>query len=180
MRLTIFGHRVIACVRLAGFNALRNTYCPLSATSVIEFFNRFYFYFKELLVDFFFYPTFFRFFKKHPRLQLAAATFAAAGFGNMFFHFMRDYWMIARVGLLNALINFQVYAFYCVALATGLTISQIRRCNSPHSGLIRGRVLPAIAVLFFYCVLDVFGSTERLYPLTEHFRYLGHMFGLNF
>jgi hypothetical protein len=180
LQITVFGHWVIASCRFAGFNALRNTYRPLSAVTVIEFFNRFYYYFKELLVDFFFYPTFFRYFKKHPRLRLVAATFAAAAFGNMFFHFTRDYWMIPRVGFVNAIVNFQVYAFYCVALATALSISQLRRRKTPRLGFLRGRAFPAVWVIFFYCVLDVFGSTERNYPLLEHFRLLGHMFGVNF
>jgi hypothetical protein len=180
LALSIIGHRIIACCRLAGFNALRNTYRPLSATTISEFFNRFYYYFKELLVDFFFYPTFVRYFKKHPRLRLVAATFAAAAFGNMFFHFTRDYWMVRTVGLGNALVNFQVFAFYCLVLATALSISQLRRRKAFHPGLLRGRVFPAVWVMLFYCVLDVFGSTERNYPILEHFRYLGHMFGVNF
>jgi hypothetical protein len=179
LQLTIFGHRVIACCRLAGFNALRNTYRPLSSITVIEFFNRFYYYFKELLVDFFFYPAFFKYFKKHPRLRLIAATFAAAAFGNMYFHFIRDYWIIQKVGLADALANFQVYAFYSVMLAAALCISQLRK-REIRPGLLRGRVFPAAGVLFFYLVLDVFGSTERNYPLIEHFRFLGHMFGIDF
>ena len=179
LQLSIFGHRVIACCRLAGFNALRNTWRPLSAPTVLEFFNRFYYYFKELLVDFFFYPAFFTFFKKHPRLRMVTATFAAAAFGNMYFHFVRDYWIIANVGLVNAAVNYQVYVFYCLALATALCISQLRT-RKIRPGLLRGRVFPVVGVVFFYLVLDVFGSTERNYPLIEHFRFLGRMFGLNF
>ena len=179
LTLSIMGHQIIATCRMAGFNALRNTYRPLSSPTIMDFFNRFYFYFKELLVEFFFYPTFFRCFKRHRRLRLIAATFAAATFGNMFFHFTRDFWMIPRLGAVNAVVNFQVFAFYCVVLGAALSISQLRRRSAPRSGFIRGRLLPATWVIFFYCVLDVFGSTQRNYPLTEHFRFLGHMFGIN-
>jgi hypothetical protein len=63
-------------------------------------------------------------------------------------------------------------------LGTALSISQLRR-RAPQSGFIRGRLLPATWVVLFYCLLDVFGSTQRNYPLTEHFRFLGHMFGIN-
>jgi len=180
LQLSIFGHQFIAGCRVAGFNALRNTYRPLASSTIIEFFNRFYFYFKELLVEFFYYPTFFRYFKRHRRLRVVAATFAAATFGNMFFHFTRDWWMIPSVGLGNACINFQVYAFYCVVLGAALSVSQLRRQRAPRSGFIRGRLLPATWVVLFYCLLDIFGSTERNYPLTEHFRLLGHLFGINF
>jgi len=178
LQLSIFGHQFIAGCRVAGFNALRNTCRPLSSTTIIDFFNRFYFYFKELLVEFFFYPTFLRYFKRHRRLRLVAATFAAATFGNIFFHFTRDYWMIPAYGLKNAVVNFQVYAFYCVVLGAALSISQLRR-RSPRAGFIRGHLLPATWVVLFYCLLDVFGSTQRNYPLTEHFRFLGHLFGIN-
>lgn len=180
LELSIFGHRIIACCRVAGFNALRNTYRPLSSPTIIEFFNRFYYYFKELLVEFFFYPTFFRYFKRTRWLRLAAATFAAAGFGNMFFHFTRDAWMIPRVGLVKACINFQVFAFYCVVLATALSISQLRPHRLPRADFLRGRLLPALWVVLFYCILDIFGATQRNYPLTEHFRFLGHLFGIHF
>ena len=179
LELSIFGHRFIAGCRIAGFNALRNTCRPLSSTTIIDFFNRFYFYFKELLVEFFFYPTFFRFFKKHRQLRVVAATFAAATFGNMFFHFTRDYWMIPRYGLVNSIVNFQVFAFYCVVLGAALSVSQLRRRRAQPSGFIRGRLLPATWVVLFYCLLDVFGSTQRNYPLAEHFRFLGHLLGMN-
>ena len=179
LSISIMGHQIIAGCRLAGFNALRNTWRPLSSPTIIEFFNRFYFYFKELLVEFFFYPTFFRYFKRHQRLRLVAATFAAATFGNMFFHFTRDFWMIPAYGLATSVVNFQVFAFYCVVLGAALSISQLRRRKAPWPGFVRGRLLPAAWVMLFYCVLDVFGSTQRNYPLTEHFRFLGHMFGIN-
>ena len=51
-------HGIIAVLRLFGFNVFRSTYKPLLAESVVEFWNRFYYYFKELLVTFFFLPTF--------------------------------------------------------------------------------------------------------------------------
>src|SRR5207247_2697015 len=101
----VWGHTMIACFRMSGFRALRNNYRPLAARTIAEFLNRYYFYFKELLVEFFFYPTFFRFFKGRTRLRLAAATFAAAGLGNMFFHFIRDVGYVAQLGLWRALMG---------------------------------------------------------------------------
>jgi hypothetical protein len=108
---SIWGHTTIACCRMAGFNALRNTYRPLSSRTVAEFFNRYYFYFKELLVDFFFYPMFLRYFKKSGKFRLVAAIFAAACFGNAFYHFVRDLDFIQNLGLMRALVGDQVYVF---------------------------------------------------------------------
>jgi hypothetical protein len=179
MSFSVWGHNIVACCRMAGFNALRNTYRPLSSRTVAEFFNRFYFYFKELLVDFFFYPTFLRYFKRNGRLRLVAAIFAAACFGNAFFHFTRDLGFIQELGLVRALVGYQVFIFYCIALATAISISRLRRRDPPPTGFIRGQLWPSFSVGVFYCLLDIFGSTERNYPLTEHFRFLAHLFNLN-
>jgi hypothetical protein len=39
-----------------------------------------------VLVNFFFFPTFTRHFKKHPRLRMFAAVFMAAFVGNLYYH----------------------------------------------------------------------------------------------
>ncbi|HKU24873.1 MAG TPA: hypothetical protein VJQ54_05335, partial [Candidatus Sulfotelmatobacter sp.] len=176
LSISVLGHRIIGCCRLAGFNALRNTYRPLSSVTVAEFFNRYYYYFKELLVDFFFYPTFFYFGRAKMKLRLTLSTFAAAFVGNAFFHFTRDWPIIRDCGLKQALSNFQVYLFYCLVLSTALTVSQLRARGPRRTGFIRGRLLPAIGVGLFFCLLDIFGSTQRNYPLIEHFRYLASLF----
>jgi hypothetical protein len=176
--ISIWGHRFIACCRMAGFNALRNTYRPLSSRTIAEFWNRYYFYFKELMVEVFFYPVFLNFFKTRKKLRIAVATFAAAGFGNAFYHFIRDLKFIADLGLWRALAAYHVYIFYCIVLASAITISQMRKRGPAPSGVLRGRVLPAFCVTLFYCVLHVFDYTERAYPITEHFRFLAHLFNL--
>lgn len=180
MAISIWGHRFVACARVAGFNALRNTRRPLSSPTIAEFWNRYYFYFKELMVDVFFYPVFLSYFKTRKKLRLAVATFAAAGFGNAFYHFIRDLKYIAELGLWRALAAFHVYIFYCTVLATAITISQLRRRHPPHPGFFRGRVVPAFCVSLFYCLLHIFDYTERTYPIREHFRFLAHLFNLNF
>lgn len=180
LSFSIWGHRSIACCRMAGFNAMRNTYRPLSSTTISEFFNRFYYYFKELLVDFFFYPAFLRYWKGHKRVRVIFATFAAAFFGNAFYHFTRDWQIIRDDGLWRAMANFQVFLFYCFLLAVGLSISQLRKRGPKPPGFVRGHLIPALGVLFFYCLLDVFGATERNYALIDHLKYLASLFFIHF
>jgi hypothetical protein len=156
LSISVMGHQIIAICRMAGFNALRNTYRPLSSTTISEFFNRFYYYFKELLVDFFFYPTFLRYWKGHRRLRMVFATFAAVFFGNTLFHFTRDWQIIRDVGLLRAFVNYQASLFYCFILATAVSISQLRKRGSKSNALVRGHILPALGVGLFYCLLNVF------------------------
>jgi hypothetical protein len=180
LTLTFDGGVVIACVRMAGFAALRNTWRPLQARSIADFWNRYFFYFKEMLVDFFFYPTFVRVFKRHTNARIVAATFVAAGFGNMEFHFLRNPQFIVQLGLWRAVAGFQVYAFYTVVLAMGIAVSQIRarRAPRPPPRGFRGRVLTPAAVVLFYCLLSIFDEVGRSHPLSEHFRFLLHLFAI--
>jgi len=174
----IFGHRIVAVCRMAGFLALRNTYRPLASRSIAEFWNRYYFYFKELLVDCFFYPAFMRYFKQWGRWRLFAATVAAAGFGNAFFHFFRDLNYIERDGFWGALVGFQSYIFYATLLSVGIGISQMRPRKAEKLGWIRGQLIPAFCVSGFFCILRTFDYTDKRYPVQESFRFLAHLFNL--
>jgi hypothetical protein len=176
LSLSISGHRTVAACRMAGFLALRNTYRPLESHSIAEFWNRYYF--KELLVDCFFYPTFMRYFKGYRRFRLFAATFAAACFGNAFYHFFRDMDYIERYGFWRALSGFQAYLFYTVVLAVGIGISQLRERRIAPTGWIRGRLVPALCVTGFFCILSVFDFTEKRYAIEDCFRFLAHLFNL--
>jgi hypothetical protein len=56
---------------MAGFNAFRKTYRPVEALTIMEFYNRIYYYFKELLVTILlFFPAYLRYFKKRPKVRL--------------------------------------------------------------------------------------------------------------
>src|SRR5271166_1331047 len=171
IEFSIFGHRIIAVCRMAGFLALRNTYRPLASRSLAEFWNRYYYYFKELLVDCFFYPAFMRYFKTWGRWRLFVATVAAAGFGNAFFHFFRDLGYIEELGFWKALVGFQSYIFYTTVLSVGIGISQMRQRKTQNIGWIRGRLVPPLCVSAFFCLLRVFDYTYKRYPIEESFRF---------
>jgi hypothetical protein len=158
--LAVWGHRVVACARLAGFHLRRNTWRPLESRSLADFWNRYYYYFKELLLDFFFYPTFFRAFKTHPRLRTFCATFMAAGVGNALYHFVRDIDRVFSLGPVAALEGYASYLFYCVLLASGIALSQVRTGNAPRSNALGSRVRSFACVWGFVICIHVFGGIE--------------------
>jgi hypothetical protein len=177
--VAIWGHVIIATARLAGFRLLRNTYRPLSSRSIAEFWNRFYYYFKEILVDVYFYPTYLRWLKHHPRLRIAFATFMAAGVGNFFYHFVRDNHRVAELGLLEALARSQTYGFYCLVLAGGIILSQLRARKPPaDAGWLRGQVLPSLGVAVFFCFLSFFDGPGGHAALGQHFEFLLQVLGV--
>lgn len=174
----IGGHVIVATARLAGFRLLRNTWRPLSSRSIAEFWNRYIYYFKEALVHVYFYPTYLSWFKRHPRLRLAFATFMAAGVGNFIFHFMENA-SIVRFGLLEALARAQTYAFYCLVLAIGIIVSQLR-AHKPdaRAGWWRRQFLPSLGVAAFFCFLSVFDGPQGHVTLAQHFAFLAQVFGI--
>lgn len=177
---SVWGHLIIAGCRMAGYNALRNTYRPLQSASIAEFWNRFYYYFKELLVDNFFYPTFLRSFKRHPRLRLFFATFAAAGFGNVLYHFLRDIGTIADLGFWQALMAQRVYMFYGVVLSIAITLSQLyEKKSSTGASWLRRNIITPGYVVGFYCLLSIFDSSDPTLGLGDRFHFLLHLFNLH-
>lgn len=180
LALAIWGHIAIAIGRLAGFRLLRNSYRPLRSRTIAEFWNRYFYYFKELLVTFYFYPTYVRWFKAHPRLRIAFATFMAAGAGNFIFHFMLEDHNIVSLGLVETAYRMQTYAFYCVVLSIGITISQLRaRRPDPNASWWRRQLVPSLVVTTFYCFLSFFDGTDQHVPLTIHFDFLFRVLGMN-
>lgn len=168
-----FWHTLVAVIRMAGFAIPRNMARPLAARSIAEFWNRYLFYFKEVLVDFFFYPAFARWFKKHPRLRIACATFCAAFIGNVLFTLVTQAHIVAELGPLAYLQRFESYIFYAFVLGLALIASQLRRRKPrPEDGVLRYSVLPRIGVLGFFAIMLVFADETGHLGLTERFDFL--------
>lgn len=179
LSLSISGHVIVACCRMAGFNILRNTYRPLQSRTLVEFWNRYYYYFKELLVEFFFFPFFTRYFKKHLKLRVFASTLAAATFGNMIYHFLRDYRYVGQMGLWAGIAGFQTYSVYALVLGVGIGISQLRMLSGRKLTTVTSRwqrALESAAVLSFFCLLEIFDQEGRTIGLSACFRFLFHLF----
>lgn len=157
MFVTVVGHTFVATCRMCGYRALRNTYKPFYSTTLIEFWNRYFYYFKELMADFFFYPTYFRCFKAMPRLRLFFATFVAAGLGNFLCHFVAMFMVVKDRGFINAIAGFESYIFYSIILGTALGLSQIRNAATNHQPVSGVRKLFSILfVLAFFLFLSIF------------------------
>lgn len=174
------GHLVIGWVRIFGFNVFRNTYKPLLAETVVDFWNRYYHYFKELLVNFFFYPAFTRYFKPHPRLRMFAAVFMAAFVGNMYYH-----WLSLESALVSGSVRgmwaaLQSRLFYCALLTIGIYLSMRReqkkggkRPNRPG-----WRRVPAIfGVWTFFSIIHIWALKDQT-PFVERLQFFLGLVGL--
>ena len=126
LKLAVRGHEIVGILRIFGFNIFRNTYKPLLAPSLVEFWNRYHYYFKELLVEFFFFPTYVRRFRTSPRLRMLAATLAAAGFGNLYYHLLQQdaFMLTGQWATLHPWL--ETRGLYCLILALGIYVSMRR------------------------------------------------------
>ncbi len=127
LRIAARGHQWIGALRLFGFNVFRNTYKPLLAESIVSFWNRFYFYFKELLVEFFFFPAYLRYFRSHPRLRVFAAVFAAAFMGNMYYHLLLGKNALIAGEFARIWQQLSPRMVYCFFLVIGIYVSMLRQ-----------------------------------------------------
>jgi D-alanyl-lipoteichoic acid acyltransferase DltB (MBOAT superfamily) len=170
----------VGIARLAGYRLPRGCWRPLESQNLMEYFNRFQYYFKEMLVDFFFIPTFFKYFRNHPRLRMFFATFMAAGVGNGLWHFFRDIDLIATQGPINAFGTFASYIFYCIILATFVGISQVRvSMGIRPSSTKLGRIYSFILVWSFVTCMHVFSVDSINHSLGDRLLFLQSLFGVN-
>ncbi|MCO6184798.1 hypothetical protein [Rhizobium sp. L1K21] len=179
LTMCAFGHFVVSVIRMTGYGIPRNSVRPLAARSLADFWNRYYFYFKELLVDFFFYPAFLRYFKRNTKMRLAFATFCAAGAGNFLFHAMQNIDLAFTGGAVAFLQQFEGYLIYCLALSAGLIASQLYgRKPQPTDGFLRYEVLPRLNVGLFFCLIAVFGDPTSTLPVSERIGFVLNLFGV--
>ena len=175
--LTVWGAKVIAIARMAGFNAFRNTYRPFESPTIAEFYNRIYYYFKELLVAFFFYPTYLRYLKKWPRVRLFTATVAAAGLGNWLFHFLRDQELVFRHGFWRALWLYHSYAVYALILGTAIGVSQLRsQAKKGKFPVGAARIRAFMVIMLFYILISSFEEPNTRHGVADYAKYCCGLF----
>lgn len=179
LSITVLGHTFVAGCRYAGFRIPRNTYRPLEARSLAEFWNRYYYYFKELLVDFFFMPAFARLKGWPARARIAAATFFAAGVGNYLYHFFRDIDLVRTLGPVRAIEGSLTYAAYCLMLSAGICCSQLLTASGSSETGRRRSALAVAWVITFYCITNIFAYDGRSLTLWDHVRFTAYVIGMN-
>ena len=170
-------HPIVGMIRLAGFNIFRCVYKPLLAETIIDFWGRFNYYFKKLMVEFFFYPTLLMLKNVGPRTRMFIAVFASACVGNMYLHLFYSYEDLSLGNLGRVWDFWSPRLVYCVLLATGIWVSMLRQQKSRQNRETKtplGRVRAILGVWFFYAVIQVWnqGWNDYGYDLTWERRFV--------
>ena len=183
LRLAVKGHLIVGVLRLCGFNVFRNTYKPLLAESIVEFWNRYFYYFKELLSTFFLMPTFTgvgKRLRQWPQARLFAAVFAAAFVGNVYYHVIKEAAAMAQGQWLDVLFAHRSRMVYCLLLAIGIFLSMLReqaRRGQALAGGLPQRCLRIAGVWTFFALILVWNADGGA-PLLARLRFVGALAGL--
>jgi hypothetical protein len=174
LRRAARGHLIIGVLRLFGFYVFRNTYKPLLAETVVGFWNRYYYYFKELLLDFFFYPAFVRWFRTKPVMRLFTAVLMAAFVGNMYYHLIRMSPQLAAADLQAVWLELHPRLVYCILLALGIFVSmrrEQRRAREARPRPIWRRGLAIFGVWTFFALISIWNqkTTATIGAMTRFF-----------
>ncbi len=178
------GLGIIGFLRFFGFNVFRNTYKPLLAESIVEFWNRYYYYFKELLVNFFFMPTFMqlgKILKNQPKLRLFAAVFASAFIGNMYYHVIGHSLPMALGNIGDILLLLRGRLLYCLLLAIGIYVSMLReqkRAGSSVSNYPFSRYARIFSVWSFFGLIFIWNVRGGA-PFMARTEFFLHLFGVS-
>jgi len=180
-----WGHMVIGALRLFGYNVFRNTYKPLLSKSLVDFWNRFYHYFKEVMVEFFFLPTYVSWFKTRPRLRIFAAIMSAAFLGNVYYHALLDAGTLVPLGLAEAWARVGPRSFYCFLLGAGIFVSMLReqeRRGAPPATADAGSPLRSLrqiaGVSLFYAVIHIWNVPPSTLTFTQRTAFFLSLLGL--
>lgn len=179
--LAAAGHVTVGSLRLFGFNVFRNTYKPLLSQSVLEFWNRYHHYFKELLVDFFFYPTYLRLRRLSPAARMFVAVFAAAFVGNIYFHILADPDLVLQLDAAGLWAQWSPRLVYCFLLASGIWISMLRQSKQRASGVDAGfwqTVRRIAGVWTFYAIIRIWNVRLDGVGIGECFAFFLGLFGI--
>jgi hypothetical protein len=160
--LAIFSHTLVGILCLSGFHVPRNIRSPLLATTILDFWGRYYFYFKELLMDFWFFPVFLRTARLPVFWRTMLATVSAAFLGNIYYHLVLYWPSMARGETAPFQAAMSARVIYCAFLAAALCVSFARtlgrKTPAGPPGFPR-RLFRILLVSSFFALIHVWNFT---------------------
>lgn len=176
-KVAVTVHTLIAIIRAAGFCVPRGMVRPLESRTIAEFWGKYLYYFKEMLVDFFFYPAFRRYFKKSPKIRMAFATFAAAFIGNILFDLLHALPIVSMEGPWHIIDRYITYTVYAAVLTAGIIwAQQFQKAPKPEHGFWRYSVWPRVQVIGFFALIQVIDDSFGKATLMERLDFFGSLF----
>ena len=170
---------MVSVARMCGFRFYRNTYKPYLANSFHDFFNRVFFFYNELLINFFFYPfwKFSKVLKLPKKTRLFLVTFFTVLIGGEIIHFMRVFRGLENLSLIDM---FSIYAgrlpyFFLLGLFSAISVVSKGKSETLPKWYIQGPRVFFYFALYSICTLAQSNYTRM--DFVEQIKFFFYFFG---
>ena len=177
-------HLKVGVWRICGYAVDPYYNRPWLATDLMSLWGRFAFHYREFMVRVFYYPVFFRVFRRRPMLRVFTASMAAACAGNMLWHFSER--TLFRGMELDSIEYVLGTWPYFVLLGLGIAVTQIvlmrrRRRRKPWSldRWLPRDILAAYLVLQYFALIHIFARPSRGSSEWDLLRLFARAFGVD-
>ncbi len=155
-------HFKVGLWRICGYRIDPYFNKPWMATNLVSFWPRFTFHYREFLVRAFYYPVFFRFFKRHTRTRIVFATMASVGAANLIWGHMTEEMYYHGMRFEHFGDMFQTWPYFFL-LGAGISLTELyllqkksRRKPWTLDARIILDVVAAYCTLQFFALLHIF------------------------
>ncbi|MCB1866654.1 MAG: hypothetical protein KDG50_14645 [Chromatiales bacterium] len=178
-------HFKVGVWRICGYRVDPSFDKPWMATNLVTFWARFTFHYREFLGRIFYYPVFFRYFRKHRLLRIVVATLAAVTVGNLIWGHMVERFYYAGIEAQQFAHTFATWPYF-VLLGLGIGLTEVylvkkkrkRKPWTPGAGLV-GDVIATYCTLQFYALIHIFIVSRGASDNAELFRLFLTAFGIH-
>lgn len=177
-------HFKVGLWRVCGYRVDPYIHRPWASTNLTMLWSRFTFHYREFLVRCFYYPVFFRVFKRRPYLRVFVAIMAAAGFGNLVWGHVPERLFYRGMEAEHALHVLGTWPYF-VLLGLGIAVSQLylmgrRRTRRPWTWdrWLWSDVLAVYLTLQYYALIHIFARPVEGGTVWELFRLFALGFGI--
>jgi hypothetical protein len=165
-------HFKVAVWRICGYNIAPYINKPWLATNLMAFWTRYAYYYREFLVRAFYYPVFFRLAGMHPGVRILIGSLAAAGFGNLVAHMMKQN---LQHGMHMQSVGYVLETWaYFLLLGTGIAVSMMfmRRRKRQRKAWTLDRwfavdLLAAYVTIQYFALIHVFARPTEASSFTD-------------
>lgn len=178
-------HFKVGIWRICGYRMDPYIHRPWASTNMVVLWTRFTYHYREFLVRAFYYPVFFRFFKKRRYLRVFVATMAAAGMGNMVWGHVTEGLFYRGLEFDNILAVLRTWPYFLL-LGLGISFSAMylmwrKRTRKPWT-LDRWLITDIAAVyitLQYYALIRIFSHPAPNGTIWDSCRLLLRGFGIH-
>lgn len=176
---------IVGCARFVGFDIFRNTYKPYNAKSFHDFFVRYFYYYNQLILNFFFFPIYRNLiFLKNKNYRIYITIFLSIFCGAFLIHLSREPHRFFIFKNINDYIIFVAcYLPYIFGLAFSLTLSVFleRQGTFKNWKLPDHPSLKYIRFLFYlliYSVIHSLHTNHHMLNLREQIIFILRLFNI--